>query len=34
MFSHELELESKENQEQTGRNLDAVEVFINNFSIL
>ena len=34
MFSHELELGSKENQEQIGRNLDAIEVFINNFSLL
>ena len=32
MFSHQLELESKENQEQIGRNLDAVKVFIDNFS--
>ena len=34
MFRHYLELGSKENQEQTGRNLVAVEVFINNFSFL
>ena len=33
-FSHELEPGSKENQEQTGRNLDAIKVFTNNFSLL
>ena len=32
MFRHYLELGSKENQEQIGRNLVAIEVFINNFS--
>ena len=31
---HQLELGSKENQEQIGRNLYAIEVFINNFSLL
>ena len=34
MFRHYLELGSKENQEQIGRNLVAIEVFINNFSLL
>ena len=34
MFRHYLELGSKESQEQIGRNLAAIEVFINNFSLL
>ena len=31
---HYLELGSKENQEQIRRNLVAIEIFINNFSLL
>ena len=34
MFRHYLELGSKENQEQIGRNLVVVQVFINSFSLL
>ena len=33
-FRHYLELGSKENQEQTGRNLVAIKVFINIISLL
>ena len=33
-FTHELELGSKENQEQIEHTLDAIKVFINNFFLL